>query len=186
MLPNNIWMFVDLVREKPEKFVLEFGTGGGQSSVLIASHLPEKTIFTIDWFQGLPKSSKAIPEGINWEEGNYVYEEILTKSVIDPYPNIVLIKSRIEDLKSPDFYGIEDSIAAVNIDVDIYDSTVSSLEYVNKCKWDFIYIRFDDWHSEDPKFYDHEQLAFQEFIDQYKYNYEILDSFYTGLVWVKR
>ena len=65
-------------------------------------------------------------------------------------------------------------ICAVHIDVDIYEPTVSSLKFVDKCEWNKIYMRFDDWHGHEPDYDSHERLACKEWIEKNNYTFELL------------
>jgi len=178
--------------------VLEFGTFTGSSTKTLASMFPEKKIFTIDHFQGLEATKKGIPEGIDWEENSFsIYNPIykdnanVPKSIdelqrrFQPYPNIKMIVEDVHKLREPNFYGIS-KIAVCNVDVDIYEPTVSSLEFLTKCVWNEVFIRFDDWHGGESKFDLHERLAFTEWIEKYKYNYVITHGGFVGGVFVKR
>lgn len=176
--------------------VLEFGTFTGNSSIHLAQRMPEQKIYTIDHFLGLEQTNKTAVE--YWYEGafalgrpEYANENNVPKSVeelkqkISPYKNLQLIESDIHKLNHPDSYGIG-QIGLVNIDVDIYEPTVSSLEFLTKCKWERIFIRFDDWHGDKPEYYEHERLAFAEWITKYKYQYQITHGGYIGGVVVSR
>ena len=96
-----------------------------------------------------------------------------------------MIISDVHKLTDPKDYNIG-KIALVNIDVDIYEPTVSSLEFVTKCEWNEIFIRFDDWHGGEPEYDEHERLAFIEWINKYGYKYEITHGGLIGGVYVKR
>jgi hypothetical protein len=170
--------------------ILEFGTFTGKSSMYLASAMPSKTIYTIDHFLGLEQTKKA--PAADWVEGAFalVKEDYLNnpdvpktveelKAKIGIYSNITLIESDIHKLNHPDTYGLG-KIGMVNIDVDIYEPTVSSLEFVSRCDWDTIFIRFDDWHGNEPEFDEHERLAFAEWILKYGYKYHITQGGYVG------
>ncbi len=176
--------------------VLEFGTFTGRSSILLSGLFKNQTIYTIDHFQGLEQSAKA-PIG-DWYEGAFAlgreeYKDIsnVPKSIeelkqrIAPHENIKLIECDVHKLEHPSSYGIG-KIALVNVDVDIYEPTVSALEFLSKCEWDNIFIRFDDWHGSEPEYYEHERLAFVEWIEKYGYEFEITHGGYIGGVKVKR
>ena len=176
--------------------VLEFGTFTGKSTVLLASEMPSKKIYTIDHFLGLEQTKKA-PIG-DWYEGafaigrpEYVNEETVPQTVeelkakLAAFFNIQLIESDVHKLEHPDTYGIGE-VGLVNVDVDIYEPTVSALEFLTKCKWNRIFIRFDDWHGDEPNFYEHERLAFAEWIVKYQYDYEITHGGFIGGVIVTR
>jgi hypothetical protein len=53
-------------------------------------------------------------------------------------------------------------------------------------EWNELFIRFDDWHGHEAEYDQHERLAFQEWIDKYKYEYEITHGGLCGGVYVKR
>jgi len=178
--------------------VIEFGTFTGKSTRFLAQNFPDKKIFTIDHFQGLEETNKNIPKGSDWIEkafaiGNPLYENIssIPKSIeevqlrLKGYSNIQMIIEDVHKLKQPSDYGIG-QIAICNVDVDIYEPTVSALEFLTKCEWSEVFIRFDDWHGGQPKYDQHERLAFSEWIEKYKYQYEITHGGFIGGVYVKR
>jgi hypothetical protein len=177
--------------------VIEFGTFSCESALSLASELPDKKIYTIDHFLGLEESNKVLPSSSNWTEGQFALghpdyqaghipnnieeakQKLLTKD------NIHLILSDVHDLTHPNDYGIG-RLAAANVDVDIYEPTVSSLEFLTKCEWNEIFIRFDDWHGNEVEYDEHERLAFTEWIEKYNYKFDITHGGYIGGVYVKR
>ena len=178
--------------------VLEFGTFTGKSTIKLARMFPDKKIFTIDHFEGLEKTNKGIPLGSDWHERAFsIYNPLYSnnsdvpKSIdelrqrFSPHSNIQLIVEDVHKLKNPSDYGINE-IAICNIDVDIYEPTVSSLEFLTKCKWSEVFIRFDDWHGGEKEFDNHERLAFKEWIEKYKYEFVITHGGFIGGVYVKR
>ena len=178
--------------------VVEFGTFTGASTRTLASQFPTKKIFTIDHFEGLESTKKNIPKDSDWIErafaiGNPLYKEIKSipksidevKSRLESFPNIQMIIENVHNLKPPIDYGIT-KIAICNVDVDIYEPTVSALEFLTKCEWSEVFIRFDDWHGGETEYDQHERLAFAEWIEKYKYKYEITHGGFIGGVHVKR
>ena len=177
--------------------VLEFGTCTCQSSIQLATSLPEKTIFTIDHFQGLEKTNKDLPNTSDWREGSFALgawnatgEEFPrtieeAKRKLSTRPNITLVLSDIHKLTEPSDYNIG-KIAICNVDVDIYEPTVSSLEFLSKCEWSEVFIRFDDWHGGEPDYDQHERLAFSEWIEKYNYQYEVVHGGVYGGAIIKR
>lgn len=170
--------------------ILEFGTFTGKSSMYLASSMPDKKIYTIDHFLGLEQTKKKPIE--DWIEGTFALgrQDYLDnpdvpntvkelKDKIGIYSNITLIESDIHKLNHPNFYNLG-KIGMVNIDVDIYEPTVSSLEFVSKCNWDIIFMRFDDWHGNEYEYDEHERLAFIEWIEKYGYKYHITQGGYVG------
>ncbi len=178
--------------------VVEFGTFTGGSTKTLSFLFPDKTIFTIDHFQGLEKTNKHIPNDSGWVETAfsltnplYVDNSNVPKSIeelkqrFEGHDNIKMIISDIHKLTEPSDYGI-DKIAICNLDVDIYEPAVSALEFLTKCEWSEVFIRFDDWHGGEPEYDQHERLAFSEWIEKYNYKFDITHGGYIGGVYVKR
>lgn len=178
--------------------VIEFGTFTGGSTKKLASLFPNKTIFTIDHFEGLEKTNKNVPKGSDWTEKAfaldnplYIHNANVPKSIdevrgrFSNHNNIKMIISDVHKLTSPSDYGIS-KIAICNLDVDIYEPAVSALEFLTKCEWSEVYIRFDDWHGGESEYDQHERLAFTEWIQKYNYKFEITHGGFIGGVYVKR
>ena len=101
------------------------------------------------------------------------------------HDNINMIISDVHKLTEPSDYGIS-KVAICNLDVDIYEPAVSALEFLSKCEWSEVFIRFDDWHGGESEYDQHERLAFIEWIEKYKYNFNITHGGYIGGVYVNR
>jgi len=178
--------------------VIEFGTFTAQSTLNLSAQFPDKKIYTKDHFNGLEVTNKNETEGSDWIEsafaiGNPLYENIHSipktidevKEKLRGCSNVEMIIEDVHKLTNPSDYGIS-KISICNIDVDIYEPTVSSLEFLTKCEWSEVFIRFDDWHGGESEYDQHERLAFSEWIEKYKYDYEITHGGYIGGVYVKR
>ncbi len=154
--------------------ILEFGTGSGGSAEAIASLLPDKKIITFDGFSGLPKTNKVIPENTDWQEGNlhFPYED--TKKRLENFINVTIHKTMSWELKNPKDYNI-DKICAANMDFDLYEGTLDALNFISKCTWNEIFLRFDDWGAYDfqkkSEVDQHEKAAFFDWINDTKYDY---------------
>lgn len=178
--------------------VVEFGTFTGGSTRMLSVMFPDKTIFTIDHFEGLEKTNKNVPSDSDWVERAfaldnplYVNNNNVPKSIdevrqrFQGRDNIKMIISDVHKLTEPSDYGIS-KVAVCNLDVDIYEPAVSALEFLSKCEWSEVFIRFDDWHGGESEYDQHERLAFVEWIEKYKYNFNITHGGYIGGVYVKR
>lgn len=197
----NLWDIKNVIAKQGYKLigdVIEFGTFTGGSTKTLSREFPDKTIFTIDHFQGLEKTNKNVPKDSDWIERAFALDNPLyvdngnvPKSIEEVqqrfvgHDNIKMIISDVHDLTNPSDYGIE-KIAICNLDADIYEPAVSALEFLTKCEWSEVYIRFDDWHGSEPEYDQHERLAFTEWIEKYKYKFEITHGGYIGGVHVKR
>jgi hypothetical protein len=178
--------------------IIEFGTFTGGSTRTLSVMFPDKTIHTIDHFEGLEKTNKNVPIDSDWIESAfalnnplYINNSNVPKSIdevrqrFQGHDNINMIISDVHKLTEPSDYGIS-KVAICNLDVDIYEPAVSALEFLSKCEWSEVFIRFDDWHGGEPEYDQHERLAFIEWIEKYKYNFDITHGGYIGGVYVKR
>jgi hypothetical protein len=195
---SNIKNIIDIEKGELIGDVIEFGTFTGESTKTLSSLFPDKIIYTIDHFQGLEKTNKNIPRDSDWIERAfaldnplYVENKNIPKSIEElrkkfyDHNNIQMIISDVHKLTAPSDYGIS-KIAICNIDVDIYEPTVSALEFLTKCEWSEVFIRFDDWHGGESEYDQHERLAFSEWIEKYNYKFRITHGGYVGGVYVKR
>jgi hypothetical protein len=201
--PNSERCEIHNIKEMVETYkltgdIIEFGTFSCESAIHLATDFKDCKIYTIDHFEGLEKTSKNLPKESDWSEGmfNLSHPEFINNSRVpktkeeallklSPYSNVIMIISDVHKLTDPKDYNIG-KIAAVNLDVDIYEPAVSSLEFVSKCEWNELFIRFDDWHGGESEYDEHERLAFTEWINKYGYEYEITHGGYIGGVYVKR
>ena len=173
--------------------IIEFGTLTGSTAIDLANYWkPENgKVITIDGWKGLPKSEKEIPE--NWHEGAFTGKKHEVEKLLSIYENVVMIDSWINELEPPESYNIGPVVGA-HIDVDIYESTVDSLNYLDRCEWvnNEVVIRFDDWaHNRTPevarKVKLHNQLAYSEFLERTRYiSTEIISTEFCAVFNLKR
>ena len=172
--------------------ILEFGVACAGTIRDIAPINSNKKVYGFDHFKGLEKSKQKTPDYAGWHEGAFrldgsdypqTYDDVVSDCA--QFPNITLIVEDVHKLEDPSSYGIS-MISAVHIDVDIYEPTVSSLKFVDKCEWDEIYIRFDDWHGHEPDYDQHERQACREWIDKNGYDVRVLRNGMHGELIVSR
>ena len=190
----DITYFAQQIPDLEEGDMIEFGVASAQTTIEMAKYNPNRKLFAFDHFLGLEESTKPLPDHAGWHEGAFrvgdpdyphipnTIEGVFKK--LEPYTNVNLFVEDVHELKDPSEYGIG-KIAAVNVDVDIYEPTVSCLKWLDKCEWDKLYIRFDDWHGHDPQFDHHERLAAKEWLERTGYNYNIPENGHVGgmIVW---
>jgi len=172
--------------------VLEFGVACAGTIRDISPINASKTIYGFDHFKGLEQTKQETPDYAGWYKGAFRLEGSEYRQTYDrvledcaQFPNITLIVKDIHELDEPSAYGIT-KISAVHIDVDIYEPTVSSLNFVDKCEWDEIYMRFDDWHGHEPDYDQHERLACKEWIDKNGYGVNVMRNGLHGELIVTR
>ena len=172
--------------------ILEFGVACAGTIRDIAPINSDKTIYGFDHFKGLEQTKQETPDYAGWYKGAFRLEGSEYRQTYDrvledcaQFPNITLVVQDIHELNQPSDYGIT-KISAVHIDVDIYEPTVSSLNFVDKCEWDEIYMRFDDWHGHEPDYDQHERLACKEWIDRNGYGVNVMRNGLHGELIVTR
>lgn len=181
-METSLMNFVSLVNNDADcqGDLLEFGTGHGHSTEIIAFNLEQGHIYTFDGFRGLPKTNKGIPRGTSWHEGAFMSNYIATKEYLSRFENITITQCMTWELKEPFEYGIK-KIAGVNIDVDLYEGTLDGLIFADKCEWSSLIIRFDDWGYWEglqvkEEVAAHEEAAFFDFINSRGYKYEFYED----------
>jgi hypothetical protein len=177
--------FCDLIQKDIELVgdILEFGTGSGDSTRTISTRTIGKKIITFDGFVGLPKTEKGIPKETGWDEGNLKFDYNNTILKLSKYEKVKIYKCMSWELTEPSDYGI-DEVSSVNFDFDLYEGTLDALRFVQKCKWEKILFRFDDWgayHFQVAEEVDkHEKAAFYDWINETNYSFRELKN-YTNL-----
>ena len=172
--------------------ILEFGVACGGTIRDIAAINLDRRVHGFDHFLGLEQTQKEIPEYTGWYEGAFklggpeyrqTYEQVIED--LSQFDNISLIVEDVHKLEDPSEYEIS-KICAVHIDLDIYEPTVSAFKFIDKCDWNQIYMRFDDWHGHEPDYDQHERLACKQWLEEKKYKYELLRNGNHGELIVSR
>jgi len=169
--------FLDNCKKHGNGTILEFGTFSGYSAKWIAERWKTSNgkLITIDGWKGLPKSEKTLPSNGVWKEGAFTGNKAKVEKDLSIFENVEMIDSWINQLDVPKKYNVGAVIGA-NIDVDIYESTMDSLLWLDKCDWlnNEVIIRFDDWdHPGTPQFRNevaqHNKLAWADFLSKTGY-----------------
>ena len=130
----------------PTGTAIEFGVGKGESTAIIAAHMP---VIGFDSWLGLPD---------NWRPGFPAGSFAHMPPAIE---NVELVDGWFEDTL-PDFdFGALD-IGLVHFDADLYSSTKTALQYVGPHLRAGTIVVFDEWHGYD-QCQDSEQRAWREF-----------------------
>jgi predicted O-methyltransferase YrrM len=139
---------------KPRGTALEFGVGSGQSTGIIAAHMP---VVGFDSFEGLPEDWRpGFPKG--------TFRASVPISRIAAIPNVRLVIGLYADVLSQfDFHQYD--IGLVHIDCDLYSSTITVLDRVGRWLKPGAIVVFDEYHGY-PGAQFHEQRAWLEWVDQ--------------------
>jgi hypothetical protein len=179
MLLNEFCQMLTQLNFKYKGDVLEFGTGPANSTRFLGSSLTDRRVLTFDGFVGLPETKRGIPTNTEWYVGNYAYDYNTIKNQLAFLPNVEVYQRMSWDLIDPKEFNIT-KISGINIDFDLYEGTIDALHFSDKCEWDSLLVRFDDWgaypHQVASEVDAHEKAAFYDWIAEtnYKYN-ELVD-----------
>lgn len=176
-ITGNSYQTFDLIRDKipTTGLLLEFGVRNGYTITKIAEMFPERNVYGFDSFEGLPEDWN------NEAKGSY--------SVVGRLPEV---PSNVEFIVGwfnetlPEFKKNHSSpIAFINVDCDIYSSTKTIFDELDKQIVDGTVITFDEYIC-NKSWRDDEFKAFQEWVSKNNVKYEYLTaSFYTKQVSVK-
>jgi hypothetical protein len=169
-------------------YVYEFGVYGGKSmlELLKLAYLrdkPVKNFFGFDIFSGLPEDDieNVCPD---WKKGNFAASNLFNRPpeqcaqivqtlghTLFPSTNICIITSLFKDIKfTPEFRPAD----FINIDCDLYSSTIDILEFMiqNNLIKQNTTISYDDLVlSHGREFKCGEGRAHKEIMEKYKINY---------------
>lgn len=146
-LPYSALRYV--VGLRPVGVAVEFGVGSGESTRIIADHMP---VFGFDSGEGLPEDWRS-----EFPQGSFAYG-------IPTVENATITEGWFADaLPGFDFEGLG-YIGLVHFDADLYSSTATALKYVGPYLLPGTYCVFDEWYGYDGA-EQHEQRAWREFAD---------------------
>jgi hypothetical protein len=156
--------------DKKFKHILEFGVCRGGTIRVIRQTLDESfEVFGFDSFEGLPEpwldidGRPVVPPGY-----------FSTNGVIPNVKGVKFYKGWFTDTLQ-DYLKIAQPIALLHIDSDIYSSAKEVLWALNDYIVEGTIIVFDEWfYNHDPKFNDHEERAFHEWVAEFDRKCEIV------------
>jgi hypothetical protein len=151
------------VNQSGDGLYLEFGVYSGKSINQIATIKSNKTIYGFDSFDGLPETWRT-----GFEAGNFSIKQL---PIVNE--NVKLIKGWFENTL-PDFINVnQEACAFIHVDCDLYSSTKTVFEYLEKKIRDGSILLFDEYFNY-PGWQDNEFRAFQEFIAKTGKKYEYI------------
>jgi hypothetical protein len=152
---------------------LEFGCGSNVRSFRLAYKYMKleysaPRLFAFDSFEGLPA-----PQGVDshpqWAKGNMAVSTDMFRNIMremgardNEYVMVPGFYDKSLDPRSPETYGVKRA-AMVFVDCDLYESTVSVLNFVKDILSDGAVLAFDDWFCFNGDPAKGEQRAFSEF-----------------------
>lgn len=132
----------------PKGTAIEFGVGKGESTRIIAAHMP---VIGFDSFRGLPSA---------WRDG---YPAGMFAQTHPPaIDNAEFVIGLFEETL-PDCDFAEVDVGLLHVDCDLYTSTATVLEHIGPHLKPGTMVVMDEWHGFDGC-EDHEQLAWREYV----------------------
>lgn len=148
----------------PTGTALEFGVGSGESTRIIAAHMP---VIGFDSWAGLPEDWRP-----GYLSGSFAFDpppDILSVTLFNGWFHETL---RQLDLGSVGFIGL------VHIDCDLYSSTRTVLDHIGSHLQPGTYVVFDEfWGYDDgpgASYRDHEQKAWREFAQRTEISWRVI------------
>lgn len=116
-----------LTREVPGS-VAECGCYEGASAYFLASTLPHATLHLFDSFAGLPEpTARDHTQEWMWQKGDLTASEATTRANLAEFPNVVIHRGWIPET----FTSVaNERFRLAHIDVDLYEPTLASLEFL--------------------------------------------------------
>jgi predicted O-methyltransferase YrrM len=135
--------------------ILEFGVAGGVSTRIIAANAEPRTVHGFDSFEGLPGDWS----GTHEQKGRYTQHGKLPR-----VPKNVQLHAGWFDQTLPGFLARSPGpVSFINIDCDVYDSTIYVLNQLADRFRVGSVIMFDEYYNY-PNWREHEYKAWQEFV----------------------
>lgn len=139
---------------------LEFGVGWGDSFIYqlneIKKNYTESKLIGFDSFKGLPEEHHDVWRPTRHSKGNFSFSKdfIIKKMGCKLDERISLVEGFYEETLIDELRKSIDNVIFVNIDVDLYISSVQVLKFINPLLKTNTILYWDDW--KDPKDNHHE------------------------------
>jgi Macrocin-O-methyltransferase (TylF) len=162
-LGNRFDVFDVVLREVADKKVLylEFGVYRGESIRFWSEGLrnPESCLHGFDSFEGLPEEWGSMKQG-SFDVGGTIPQL--------PDKRVKFFKGWFDQVL-PSYVLPEHDVLVINMDADLYSSTLYVLRHLRKYIRPGVFIYFDELHTPD-----HEPRAFGEFIKETNLQFRLL------------
>lgn len=173
--PYKAYSFERLFRElNPEGLPLEFGVGKGDT-MRIFQEQTSRPIYGFDWFKGLPETW-----GTDFPKGFFNCDDIP-----DFKASVQLVVGLFRDTLPGFLAEHEDPVAFAHMDADLYSSTKFVLDRLKDRFVPGTILAFDEIKGMKCAI-EHEQKAFQEFLDETGQQWEYLGERHSDSGFFKR
>jgi predicted O-methyltransferase YrrM len=146
-----------------EGLILEFGVATGDTINKIAKAVENRTVYGFDSFEGLPE---------DWRPG-YGTGSFKQNKIPEVLPNVQLVVGLFSDTLPKFVQEHTEPVAFIHVDCDLYSSTKCIFDNLKDKMQDGTIIAFDEIRAY-PGFEQHEYKAFNEFLEENKYQWECI------------
>lgn len=157
----------DLIKNKNEAVIVEFGVWSGNSINDFANELPEASVFGFDSFLGLSE---------DWSGFNLVKGTFNLNGISPEVKKNVIIHNGLYENTIPEFVknnSFKNGIDLIHMDSDTYSPTIYALNNLNNLIRKGSIIIFDEYFGY-PNWRNHEYKAFQEFVSKNLISYRYI------------
>jgi hypothetical protein len=152
-------------------YVLEFGVGSGQSLRVLAKNTTQRVI-GFDSFEGMPEPWK-FNDRETYEQGDMKFDPPMPKPA-----NVIYVKGWFSDTIPVWKQTYKADVAFLHIDSDLYSSCKTVLTELNDQIVPGTIILFDEMFNF-QYWKDGEYKAFNEWVEKYDRELELIDKHYT-------
>lgn len=155
--------------------ILEFGVASGSSYIQLASKIIYDkwpcVLIGFDSWQGLPKEIEGVHFHPSWQVGAYAFSRQIVENkikklgVILPDKRFQFVDGWLENSLTKELQQSIKNLIFVNIDIDLYVSTVVVLNFLTPILQKGTQIYFDDWYEKAPELCG-ERLALKQWTEK--------------------
>jgi hypothetical protein len=152
-----------------EGVYLELGVWKGRTINFLAALNPHRTVYGFDSFRGLPE---------DWEKGDHTIPKGAFAFQPDERPpyyllNVQIYKGLFDEMIPQFLEEVNQPIAFVHVDCDIYSSTSTAFEILGPRMQEGTVLLFDEFYNY-PNYRAHEWKAFEEFLEAFSFDAEYI------------
>jgi hypothetical protein len=147
-----------------EGLILEFGVATGETINKIAKATENRTVYGFDSFEGLPE---------DWRPDQGIKKGAFAGPIPNVLPNVQLVVGLFSDTLPKFVQEHTEPVAFIHVDCDLYSSTKCIFDNLKDKMQDGTIIAFDEIRAYQG-FEQHEYKAFNEFLEENKYQWECI------------
>ena len=148
---------------KFEDIIAEFGIGWGQSTNYLAHKIHPRKLYAFDSFEGIPEKW--------WNHSVGAFK--VPREKLKLLDNVVVYEGLFSDTIPEFMRDTKGTLSLVNIDCDVYSSTVNVLEGIHEKIIPGTILYFDELKGY-PDYKQHEYKALEEYISKYNRDFRVI------------